>query len=316
MDFDNIVNGESVASAIGKINAAFGDALHKSLPDGYIHVGNSLNERDEVLLSSIDLPIMFQVFNTTGAILDKGVPLAIVGTHVDGTPLVDVALSHDNSKMPSIGLASTGIASGTYGLAQASSELKGLNTASYAVGTGLYVDGNGTLTDQRPTGISQIQKIGVVGKSDVDYGSILIQGAGRSNDLPNLQPNNFWFGDLDGTPKQLPVLNFSLDNTNYNTDFSCEFNKVYTSVDNVTNLIITLPSISQSDVGLVSKFWIKHNTNNASVSFTTSDDNTYINDVNSYPVAIINGNNPKFQEVTVHCIGLNNVLISHIDIYS
>jgi hypothetical protein len=56
------------------------------------------------------------------------------------------------------------------------------------------------LTNVKPTGTALIQKVGLVARSNVSNGEILVIGAGRSNDLPNFSAaDKYWYGGATGT---------------------------------------------------------------------------------------------------------------------
>jgi len=56
------------------------------------------------------------------------------------------------------------------------------------------------LTATKPTGTALIQKIAKVTKAAAS-GELLVMGAGRTNDLPNLPDGNIWIGDSSGVPQ-------------------------------------------------------------------------------------------------------------------
>ena len=92
--------------------------------------------------------------------------------------------------MPAIGLLYEDVADGGHGSVIVSGKLVGINTSSpgWAINDALYVSnsGTGTLTNARPGGGSEkVQKVAIVTRSDATEGSLLIMGAGRSNDVPN-----------------------------------------------------------------------------------------------------------------------------------
>jgi len=61
----------------------------------------------------------------------------------------------------------------------------------------------GALQTTRPTGAtSLIQKVGEVIKVDASDGQIVVMGAGRTNDLPNLSQGKTWVGNASGQPAE------------------------------------------------------------------------------------------------------------------
>jgi len=71
------------------------------------------------------------------------------------------------------------------------------DTSSWAIRDPLYVSSISTLTNIRPTGDTQVQKIGQVLKVDATVGIITVHGANRANDIPNLSYSKFWLGGTD-----------------------------------------------------------------------------------------------------------------------
>jgi hypothetical protein len=56
------------------------------------------------------------------------------------------------------------------------------------------------LTATKPTGTALIQKVAKVAKA-AGSGDLLVMGAGRVNDIPNLPDGNIWIGDSSGVPQ-------------------------------------------------------------------------------------------------------------------
>jgi hypothetical protein len=132
-----------------------------------------------------------------GEAITKGDPVYISGFDVTGnTPVVGIADANDFNKIPAFGLAentaslNASIDVVTFGT------LSGLNTSSFSLGDVLYVSDTGTLTNTRPkTESSLIQNIGKVQRVHPTAGSIKVGGAGRTNDVPNLNEGNVFIGD-------------------------------------------------------------------------------------------------------------------------
>lgn len=139
--------------------------------------------------------IIFQA--KAGEDMSKGSPIYISGEDLTGNkPVVEIADCNDFNKMPCFGLslntvnANQNVSIVTFGT------ISGLNTSSFNQGDILYVSENGTLTNIRPkTESSLIQNIGKVIRSHSSAGSIKVGGAGRTNDVPNLNQGNVFIGD-------------------------------------------------------------------------------------------------------------------------
>ena len=131
--------------------------------------------------------VTVEVHNQTGAQLDKGKPVYVSGTHSSGKPTVALADNDGTSTYPAIGLVFENIANGADGNVIISGLLTNVATSSYSAGDALYLDSTpGDLTTTRPTASTKkVQKVGLVTRSHATNGSILIIGAGRTNDVNN-----------------------------------------------------------------------------------------------------------------------------------
>lgn len=120
---------------------------------------------------------------------------------------VELADADTASLMPSVGIASTTITDGTAGTVVLQGLVNNMNTSAWSAGDSLYIDTTaGALTNVKPTGAANlIQRIGEVASVNASTGRILVLGAGRSNDLPNLTSNNTWFGDGSDVPTETPL---------------------------------------------------------------------------------------------------------------
>jgi hypothetical protein len=142
--------------------------------------------------------LQFTALNNTGATITKGSPVYVSG-HTTETQVAD-ADNSSASTMPAFGIAKDDIANGATGTIVIAGEISGINTSSFTVGDELYVGTGGALTATKPTGTALIQKVAKVTKAAAS-GEILVTGAGRVNDLPNLPDGNIWIGDASGVPQ-------------------------------------------------------------------------------------------------------------------
>ena len=142
--------------------------------------------------------LQFTALNNTGATITKGSPVYVAG-HTTETQVAD-ADNSSASTMPAFGIAKDDIANGATGTIVIAGEITGINTSSFTVGDELYVGTGGALTATKPTGTALIQKVAKVTKAAAS-GEILVTGAGRTNDLPNLPDGNIWIGDASGVPQ-------------------------------------------------------------------------------------------------------------------
>jgi len=132
-------------------------------------------------------PVYVEVQNNSGADISKGTPVYVSGTAGSGNPEISEADSNGADTFPAIGLTANTITNGSAGRVLISGVLEGLNTSSFGAGDALYLSSTaGQLTNVRPTANTEkVQKVGLVTRSDVSSGRILVIGAGRTNDVPN-----------------------------------------------------------------------------------------------------------------------------------
>lgn len=129
------------------------------------------------------------VKNVSGGSLTKGTPVYATGAvGASGAVEVEASLAGTGSTMPAMGLLDQDLANNGEGDVVVSGVLQNIDTDTpgYSVGDELYVAVSGGLTTTRPTGSSElVQKIGKVIRVQQQTGEILVQGAGRTNDVPN-----------------------------------------------------------------------------------------------------------------------------------
>jgi hypothetical protein len=119
--------------------------------------------------------------------MTKGTPVYVSGEQASGKPIVSKADSDGTGTYPAIGLLLTDLAAGAEGHAVGGGIISGLDTDSYAVGDALYLSSSpGVLTNTRPTATNEkVQKVAVVARSHASAGTVIVMGAGRTNDIPN-----------------------------------------------------------------------------------------------------------------------------------
>lgn len=137
-----------------------------------------------------DADVLLEVRNGTGSQIDKGTPVYVSGTHTSGKANVTAAQADSSSTMPAIGLMSDDLAAGAEGFAVAAGILRNLDTdtPAWEAGTALYVSPTtaGQLTSTRPTANDHlVQKVALVSRRHHTAGSVIVMGAGRTNDIPN-----------------------------------------------------------------------------------------------------------------------------------
>ena len=142
--------------------------------------------------------LRFTALNNTGSTITKGSAVYISGYTTDTQ--ISLADNSSAATMPCFGLTADAIANGATGVVVTAGELSGVNTSSFTEGDELYVGTGGALTATKPTGTALIQKVAKVAKA-AGSGDLLVMGAGRVNDLPNLPDGNIWIGDSSGVPQ-------------------------------------------------------------------------------------------------------------------
>ena len=156
------------------------------------------------------------VRNETGSTLVKGKAVYISGV-TGSTPLVTLADNSAASSMSAHGVVDSDISNNTDGTIVIFGVLESVDTSSFSEGDTLYVGTSGDLTATKPTGTALIQNIGVVVRSNASNGSILIEGAGRSNDIPNLPNREVFIGDATGTTEVRAMGSNDLEDMNPGT---------------------------------------------------------------------------------------------------
>lgn len=152
--------------------------------------------------------LVITVKNTSGGTLAKGT--AVHAVSVTGENVDVIAASNDSaSAMPAIGVLSQEIANSAAGTCIIAGRDIGLDTSGLTAGASVYVGIAGALTATKPTGTALIQNIGTAAKIDASDGEIIVQGSGRTNDLPNITAGYAWVGDSNGVPQAVATSSFS-----------------------------------------------------------------------------------------------------------
>jgi len=174
--------------------------------DVLVIVDSSVSETKKISFANLSAGIsvgnatqlQFTALNNTGSTITKGAAVYISGYTTDTQ--ISLADNSSAATMPCFGLTSDAIANGATGVVVTAGELSGINTSSFTEGDELYVGTGGALTATKPTGTALIQKVAKVAKA-AGSGDLLVMGAGRVNDLPNLPDGNIWIGDSSGVPQ-------------------------------------------------------------------------------------------------------------------
>jgi|DEB0MinimDraft_4_1074332.scaffolds.fasta_scaffold01877_5 hypothetical protein len=136
-----------------------------------------------------------------GEAISKGDPVYISSFNLTGNvPVVGIADANDVNKMPAFGLAESTVSLNASVNVVTFGTLSGIDTSSFSLGDILYISDTGALTAIKPYGeSSQVQNIGKVQRVHASAGSIKVGGAGRTNDVPNLNDGNVFIGNSSNT---------------------------------------------------------------------------------------------------------------------
>ena len=232
------INARGGIDAQGASNFLGGLTVQNSfsapLTQGNVYVGNATGTTSEVATGSLSVAfaqdaedLIIGVKNTSGVTLPKGTP--VYATGVTGENInIESASNASSATMPAIGLLNEELTPNAAGQAVLNGRIVGVNTAGFTAGQPVYVNSDGDFTQTKPTGSSLIQNVGVVGKVNSNEGEIVVIGAGRSNDLPNITEGYLWVGDGNGVPTSQPTSSFARtdvanDFTGSNNTFPLQF---------------------------------------------------------------------------------------------
>jgi len=157
--------------------------------------------------------LVITVKNQSGVTLPAGT--AVKATGVQGENITIVSASADNpSLMPAIGVLNEQLTNNSTGECYIAGRLENINTSNLVAGAAVYVDINGGLTATKPSGSSLIQNIGIAAKINASEGELVIQGSGRSNDVPNIPQGQIWVGNVNGVATPTSTGSFATTGSN------------------------------------------------------------------------------------------------------
>ena len=139
--------------------------------------------------------VVITVRNETGSTIPANTAVYISGAQGNNT-LVAPADANAAGHYPAVGLLLTSLANNTTGDMVSFGEITGFDTTGYAANEVLYLSETpGQLTNVRPPAeTTAVQGVARVIRADVSNGIIVVMGAGRSNDIPNLSENHVFVG--------------------------------------------------------------------------------------------------------------------------
>jgi hypothetical protein len=158
---------------------------------------------DNVFELDIPKTIYEYVKNDSGTTLLKGTPVHSVGASGFNT-LVIAASASNAATMPATFILAQDLDSEEEGLGIAIGAIQGINTTGLTAGDPVWVGANGGFTQTKPTGSNLIQNLGIVTRVGVNGGGVVL-GAGRSNDVPNIEEGYFWVGNSGSVATPTPT---------------------------------------------------------------------------------------------------------------
>lgn len=164
---------------------------------------------------------ILEVYNNTGSTIFKCSAVYISGFNVGADlPEISIANSTTGATMPAVGLLQADLTTATAGFVVTSGLFESLDTAVAENWTGLegdsvYVNTSGTstsancddtLTKTRPTGAANaIQAVARIVRVNATTGALVVQGAGRSNDVPNITDDTVWIGSSTNVATEVAI---------------------------------------------------------------------------------------------------------------
>lgn len=162
------------------------------------------NNGDSDLYDVTPRKVIESVKNKESVTLLKGTPVYVSGSTGNSSHIYAASASRAD-RMPAAFVLDETLTSDQEGYGIIVGFINGVNTSEFSEGDVVYVGANGGYTNIKPTGSNFIQNLGKVIKVHPTAGSGVISGAGRSNDVPNIQSGYFWVGNGDGVATAIPT---------------------------------------------------------------------------------------------------------------
>lgn len=147
---------------------------------------------DLLQVTKILTQVVVDVHNATGSAIPAGTPVYVTGSVTSGKPNVEPSDANNASTLPSVGIVTNNIGSGSAGYIAISGLINGISTSiitdvSPAAGDILYVSTTvGELTTTKPTGSTDlIQNVGRILSINGGNFRMTVNNLGRTNDVPN-----------------------------------------------------------------------------------------------------------------------------------
>ncbi len=178
--------------------------------DGQYGVEVPTLDTNNVFTMEVPKTIYEYVKNDSGTTLLKGTPVHSTGT-VGFNTLVIAASASNASTMPATFILAQNLDDEEEGLGIAIGAIQGVNTTGLTAGDPVWVGASGGFTQTKPTGSNLIQNLGIITKVGANGGGVVL-GAGRSNDVPNIQQGYIWVGNKDSVATAIPTSSILLAN--------------------------------------------------------------------------------------------------------
>jgi hypothetical protein len=202
----SVTGSATISGNLNAVTSLTASGLHYPTTDGAFS-GQVLQTDAAGTLSFGNVNAVFETIrNGESTTITVGTPLYVSGSQ-GANPIVYRANAGDPTKMPVTFLAMENIASNQNGRGITLGLITGINMTGYPVGTTLWTDGLGALTNVRPTGSNDIiQPIGIVTKTG-NGGQLNVLNPGPVL-MPNMQTGYMFVGD--GTNQPVLVASSSL----------------------------------------------------------------------------------------------------------
>jgi len=168
------------------------------------------------------------IINKDSVTIQKGMPVYVSGSTGNASHVYLADASNPN-RMPATYVADQTLNPDEEGRALLTGFITGVDTRQFEPGDEVWVSPGGGYQNTRPTGSNiLVQKLGNVIDS-AENGSGVIFGAGRSNDVPNIQEGYLWVGNSSDIATPIPSSSFALS-----TELTSVSSSINTSIDTLT----------------------------------------------------------------------------------
>ena len=214
------------------------------------------------------------IINKDSVTIQKGMPVYVSGSTGNASHVYLADASNPN-RMPAAYIADQTLNPDEEGRGLLVGFITGVNTSEFSRGDQVWVAPGGGYQNTRPTGSNiLVQKLGNVIDSAIN-GTGVIFGAGRTNDVPNIQQGYMWVGGSDDVAITIPSSSF-VSSTNFSTYSSSVDSRITTEKDRIDTILSGANADYDQFVEIVNLINSVDTTNdNAFASFYTSSNNEF-----------------------------------------